>query len=228
MKAVIIVLALLCAALGFGLFQSNSKAGRETAATQTQLEKFTNQVSELATKVAFERAEASHAQSNLQHVAIMRTGELLNTSNRLVQLNLLYRAAQSDARTAQTDAQSLAAKVAVLEAEREASQRTLTKISTLEKQLAETRDKLAGVASERNAIAKEAGRLEVELADLQRKLDDVGFLRMQLTRAEENAVALRRLAKAGHNAPVSSKARLELLEDGTVRPVVPTPVGDPK
>jgi hypothetical protein len=56
-----------------------------------------------------------------------------------------------------------------------------------------------------------------------RKLEDVGFLRTQLARAEEDAALLRRMAKAGRGAPVDRKARLELQEDGTVRPLVPAP-----
>lgn len=228
MKAPVIILSVACAGLAFGLYQSNSGAGREAAAAETQFKTFSNQVAEVSTKLAMSQGEANHAQSNLQHLVNLRTGELANTSNRLVQLNLLYRAAQTDARAAQADGQSLAARLAVLEAERDGLQRGLAAIPALERKLAEAREKLASTTSERNALQQEAGKLEVDKADLQRKLEDIGFLRVQLTRAEENAAVQRRLAKAGHSASAASKARLELLDDGTVRPALSVTGGSPK
>ena len=228
MKALVIVLSLVCAGLAYGLFQRNSSAGRQATAAETLLTTLSNKVSELETKVVMTQAEAAHAQSNLQSVVTLRTSELANTSNRLVQLNLLYRAAQTEGRTAQSDAQSLSGKLAVLEAERDGLQRNLTAVAAVEKKLADTRDKLAATAAERNAFRQDVGRLELEKAELLRKLEDVNFLRLQLTRAEEDAAALRRLAKAGPGAPVSSKTRLELLDDGTVRPALPANGADPK
>jgi len=228
MKAFVIILAVVCAVLIYALFQRNSSASRAAAAAETQFQNYSNQVAELSTKLALERGSGGQVQSNLQSLVDRRVGELINTSNRLVQLNLLYRAAQSDARAAQSEAQSLTAKLAVLEAERDGLQRNLTAVAVVERKLAEARDKLATTTSERNALLQEVGKLEVDRADLLRKLEDVGFLRVQLTKAEDNAVVLRRLAKAGNTASVSSKARLELLEDGTVRPAIPVNGGGPR
>lgn len=221
MKAPLILLSLVCAGLAFWLYQRSSSANREAAAAETQFKTYSNQVAELSTKLAMAQGDAGYAQSNLQYLVTLRTSELANTSNRLVQLNLLYRAAQTEALAAQSEAQSLAARLAVLEAERDGLQRGLAVVPVLERKLAEAREKLASTASERNALLQEAGRLEVDRADVQRKLEDVGFLRLQLTRAEQNAAVLRRLAKAGPSAAVDSKARLEWLDDGTVRPAIP-------
>lgn len=228
MKATVIILSVACAGLAYGLYQRNSSAGREAAASETQFKTYSNQVSELSIKLAMSQGDSNHAQSNLQHLVAVRTGELANTSNRLVQLNLLYRAAHTEARAAQSEGQSLAGRLAVLEVERDGLQRNLAAIPILERKLAEVREKLATTAAERNTLMQEAGKLEVDKADLQRKLEDIGFLRVQLTRAEENAALQRRLAKAGHSASVASKGRLELLDDGTVRPAIPATGGDPK
>jgi len=228
MKAFVIILCVVCAALAYGLFQRNSSAGRQATEAETLLTTLSNKVSELETKAVMVQAEAAHAQSNLQSLVTLRTSELANTSNRLVQLNLLYRAAQTDGRTAQSDAQALAGKLAVLEAERDGLQRNLTAVAAVEKKLADARDRLAATTAERNAFRQDVGRLEVEKAELLRKLEDISFLRLQLTRAEEDAAVMRRAAKAGPGAPVSSKARLELLEDGTVRPALPANGVDPK
>ena len=221
MKAFVIILSVACAGLAYGLFQRNSSADHQATEVETRLTTLSNKVTELETKVVMTQADAAHAQSNLQSLVTLRTSELANTSNRLVQLNLLYRAAQADGRTAQSDAQSLSGKLAVLEAERDGLQRNLTAVAAVEKKLADARDKLAATTAERNAFRQDVGRLEVEKAELLRKLEDISFLRLQLTRAEEDAAVLRRAAKAGPGTPVSSKARLELLDDGTVRPAVP-------
>lgn len=221
MKSLVIILSVACAGLAYGLYQRSSSAGREVAASETQLKAFTNQVDELKTKLMMTQGDASHVQSNFQYLVTLRTGDLANTSNRLVQLNLLYRAAQTEARAAQSEGQSLSGRLAVLEVERDGLQRNLAAIPILERKLAEAREKLATTAAERNTLMQEAGKLEVDKADLQRKLEDIGFLRVQLTRAEENAALQRRLAKAGYSASVASKARLELLDHGTVRPAIP-------
>lgn len=228
MKAPVIILSLACAGLAFGLYQRNNGADHEAAAAETQFKTFSNQVAELSTKLALEQGTASHTQSNLQSLVTLRTGDLANTSNRLVQLNLLYRAAQTEARAAQSELQSLAARLAVMEAERDALHRNLAAIPALERKFVEAREKLSSTVTERNALLQETGRLEVDRVDLQRKIEDIGFLRVQLARAEENAAVLRRLAKSGPNAAVSSKARLELLEDGTVRPALPANSSDSK
>jgi chromosome segregation ATPase len=216
MKALLIILSLACAGLGYGLVQRNSSASRDAAATETRFNAFSNQVSELTTRLTMNQAEAAHTHSNLQHLVTLRLGELANASNRLVQLNLLYRAAQSETRAAQSEAQTFAARVAVLEAERDVLRRNAGSTAALEKKLVEAREKLAATSSERGSFQQEIGRLEVERADLARKLDDAAFLRLQLARVEEDAAVQRRTAKSG---AVDPKARLELLADGTVRPV---------
>ena len=228
MKAFVIILSVACAGLAFGLYQRNSSADREATAAETQFKTFSNQVAELSTKVAMGQGEASHVQSNLQYLVTLRAGELANSSNRLVQLNLLYRAAQTEARAAQSEAQSLAAKLAVVEVERDGLQRGRAAVPVLERMVTETHEKLASTVSERNALLQDLGKAEVDKANLQRKLEDIGFLRVQLTRMEENAALLRRLAKAGHSATADPKARLELLDDGTVRPALSTSGGSPR
>jgi len=228
MKALLIILSLACVGLAYGLYQVNSSTGREAAAAETQLTAFTNQVDELKTRLLMKQGDANYAQSNLQYLVTVRTSELANTSNRLVQLNLLYRTTQKEGQAAQAESKSLTGRLAVLEAERDGLQRGLAAVPVLERKLSETQDKLASAVSERDAWREAFGKLEVDKADLQRKLDDVAFLRLQVARAEENAAVLRRMAKAGPGAAVDPKARLELLEDGTVRPALPTTVGDPK
>jgi chromosome segregation ATPase len=220
MKALVIILGLACVGLAYGLYHVNSSASKSAEAHDTQFQTFSNQLAEARTRLALEQGTSAHAQSNLQNVVDRRTGEVINTSNRLVQMNLLYRSAQADARSAQADVQLHVANLTVVEAERDELTRRLAQMGALEKKLSEAKEKLTDITGERNLLLQQLNRLEADRADLARKLEDVGFLRTQLARAEEDAALMRRMARAGHGAPVDRKARLEWQEDGTVRPVV--------
>jgi len=221
MKALVIILGLACLGLGYGLYQVNNSATKSAETADTQLQASSNQLAEARTRLALEHATAAQSQSNLQSVIDRRTGEVMNTSNRMVQLNLLYRSAQAQAHSAQADIQLQVANLTVVEAERDELTRRLAQMAALEKKLSEAKEKLADLTGERNLLFQQINRLEMDRADLTRKLEDIGFLRTQLARAEEDAALMRRMAKAGRGAPVDRKARLELQDDGTVRPVTP-------
>jgi chromosome segregation ATPase len=221
MKALIVILGLICAALAYGLYQRGANVDAEAAATFKLLEAQTNQIRQVETKLALEQGTSSQSISNLQYHLSKRDASLNYTSNRLVQANLLVSTAQSETRTIQPELASKAAQIAVLEGEREALARRLTVIPSLEKQLADLKIRFDGVSTDHDFLDSEVRRLEVEKADLERKLTDTSFLRTQLAKAEEDAELRRRLVKAGTSASVSSKARLELQADGTVRPFLP-------
>lgn len=221
MKPLVIILGMACLGLGYGLYQVRSGANKAAETAETQFQTFSNQLAEARTRLALEQGTSSQAQSNLQSVIDRRTAEAMNLSNRMVQLNLLYRSAQSDARSAQSDVQLQVANLTVVEAERDELTRRLAQMASVEKKLSEAREKLADITGERNLLLQQINHLEMDRAELTRKLEDIGFLRTQLARAEEDAALMRRMVKAGRGAPVDRKARLELQDDGTVRPVVP-------
>lgn len=221
MKALIVVLGLVCAALAYGLYQRNTDADADAAAALKLLESQTNQIRQLETKLALEQGTSSHSISNLQYHLSRRDASLAYTSNRLVQANLLVSTAQAETRGVQPELASKAAQIAVIAGERDALTRRLAVIPSLEKQFADLKIRFDGVSADHDFLDSEVRRLEFEKADLERKLADVGFLRTQLARAEQDAELRRRMVKAGAGASVSSKARLELQADGTVRPLLP-------
>src|SRR6266540_3356392 len=198
MKPFVIMLGLTCAGLAFGLYKSQTGATHELEEAVKLSQTFSNQVAELRTKLALEQATAIDTQSNLHSTLDRRVAQLAATSNRLVQVGLLLTAAQTDKAEAQTELQSKAA------------------------QCAEAKQKVAKTTSDLEFLFTENRRLQVEKNEVLGRLDDVGFLRTQLAKAEENAELQRRLAKAGQNAPVNKKAPLELQPDGSVRAVPPT------
>lgn len=221
MKTVVIILSVVCAGLAYGLYKRGAGADTEAAAAIKLQESLTNQIRQLETKLAMEHATSSQSISNAQSLLSRRDASLTYTSNRLVQANLLAGAAQAELRAMQPEQASKAARIAVLEGERDELARRLASIPALEKQVSDGKAKLAGVTRDRDFLFSEVRRLELEKAEQDRKLDDAGFLRVQLARLEEDAALKRRLIKAGTSASVSSKARLELQADGTVRPILP-------
>lgn len=220
MKAPVIILGLICAALAFGLYKRNSSAGAEAEQALKQYETMSNQVAELRTKLALEQGMAAQHSSNANYTVTKRTGDLLQLSNRLVQTALLLKSAEASAREANASLQSKAAQIALLESERTDLQRQLEVIPELRRQVADASTKSAPVTNERDVLAQENRRLTLEVADYFRKLNDPSFLKLQLERAEQDMETRVRLAKAGAGATVDKKSRLELQPDGTVRAVV--------
>jgi hypothetical protein len=221
MKTIAIILGLIAAGLAFGLYKRNASATAEVATAVTTHQTLSNQVAELRTKLALEQGTSGQTVSNLDYLVKRRDASLAYTSNRLVQANLLLKSAENQARVAQENLQAKTARLAVVEDERDQLAQRLEGRSTLESQINALKAELAEAARAREAVDGEVRQLELEKTELARKLYDLGFLRLQLARAEEDADLKRRLARSGAKASVSSKARLELQADGTVRPLLP-------
>lgn len=227
MKAVIIILGLACVGLAFGYYNRNATATREVEEALKQHHSLSNQVMQLETKLAMVTGTSSQLQSNLQSTLDRRVAQLAATSNRLVQVGLLLTSAQTEKATAQSELQTKSAQLALVEHERDEFRIQAATIPSLQNQLADARQKVAKATGDLEFLFTENRRLQVEKNEVTDKLNDVGFLRTQLSKAEDNAELQRRLTKAGQNAPVSKKAPLELQPDGTVRAVLP-PVAQAK
>src|SRR6266540_7057703 len=162
MKPFVIMLGLSCAGLAFGLYKSQTGATHELEEAVKLSQTFSNQVAELRTKLALEQATAIDTQSNLHSTLDRRVGQLAATSNRLVQVGLLLPAAQTDKAEAQTELQSKAAQCAVVEPERDELRHQIAVLPSLEKQLAEAKQKVAKTTSDLEFLFTENRRLQVE------------------------------------------------------------------
>ena len=222
MKAFVIILSLATAGLAFGFYQRNASANAMAASALTVHQSLSNQVAELRTKLALEQGTSGQTLSNLEQLVKRRDASLLYTSNRVVQGNLLLKSAENQFRDGQEKLQSALVRLAVLEEERAQLTRRLEELSILESQVTVLKAELAEGKRTREATEVELQSLAFEKSDLLRKLEDVSFLRLQLAKAEEAAELKNRLIRSGTKADVSSKARLELQADGTVRPILPT------
>ncbi|HEY2952513.1 MAG TPA: hypothetical protein VGK40_08025 [Verrucomicrobiae bacterium] len=221
LRTVVIILGLACLGLGWGLYKRHSSAVDEAEAATKALATSSNQVNELRTKLALDHSDAFIAQTNLQFALERRCAELLVTSNRLVQTSLLVSHAQNEARAAQSDLQTKAAAIATLEAQRDELSRRLEAIPALQKELAVVNEKLQLALFGHDELAEIIGRVRIEKADLERKLDDPDFLRLQRKKADD-AAEVRKHIGAGRPVNASDKRlRLVLQPDGTVRTVAP-------
>ncbi|MEK7674990.1 MAG: hypothetical protein AAB676_04030 [Verrucomicrobiota bacterium] len=221
MKTAFIVLSLICIVLAVALYRRHSGALQAGEAAAKAQQSLSNEVAELRTKLALATSDSAVVQSNQQRVIERHLSELAATSNRFVQANLQLAAAQQEARAAQTELQTKMAAIALLEAQRDESGRRLEAASALQKELAETKQKLAQSLGESGTLEQALGRLRVEKADLESKIEDPVFLRLQAKKVADQAALRRRLASARRIDASDPRVRLELQQDGSVHPVIP-------
>jgi len=220
MKAALLILSLLTAGAGWLFLQKSS------ALTEAEAKLASNDVAratltkQFQTELMLTNLAAGDVRSNLQHLVDVRTSHLHIFSNRLVQANLLLQAAQQEARTAQGEAQQLAAGNAVLAARQEDLAGRLQSMGRLQDDLAASRRQTAEAVRERDRLAAELQALRVELAGLDGKLADPAFLRTQVEKTED-ALDLRRKAAAGALRASDRRLPLELQADGSVRTAPP-------
>lgn len=226
-KILPIILLVLVLGLGFALFKRNSSANAQAdnyAATNSML---ASNITELRTKLMLEHGNAGVVQTNHQAMLDRANAQVGVFSNRLVQSALLLSNAQHQVQTAQIDLQAKAAAVASLEAERNDLQLRLEPIPSLAKEIADMKQRQAQAMFERDRNAEALGRVSLEKADLERKLEDPLFLRVQERRVLE-AAELRQRAAAGQRINISDpRMQLKLQPDGSVLPVV-TAVATPR
>jgi len=175
-----------------------------------------NQVTELRTKLALEHSDLEFARSN--HLASLqrRTAELMMTSNRLVQTTLLLDHARVETHIAQSEAITHAAALATAVAQRDEWERQASVVPAMRSEVADLRERLQHAQFIRASIEEALGQARTAKADLERKLEDPSFLRVQARHAEDAAEVRRRVAANERVRVTDSHARLSLQPDGTV------------
>jgi len=222
MKIIAILLAILCAILVTAMVR---QGGSTTAALETVVKSrdtFSNQVDVVTTKLMEEHGTTAFARSNLQSVLDRRTSDAHFFSNRVVQTLLRLSDAQREARTGQIDLQNNAMRLASMEAQREECSRRLELIPALQKELLEAKVQLGQATRDREDLEQSLGRSRLEVATLERTLDDPVLLEFQL-RKSEDAAHLRKATAAGRRVELTNpRLPLEWQPDGTVRALAGT------
>jgi hypothetical protein len=221
MKTPVVLLSIVCVALAAALFLRHNKAQRALDSAAKQSETSSNEVSQLRTKLALAEGMAAQTQTNLQGLLDKRTAELINASNIVVQTRAMLASAQEETAKAQSELQTRAERIGALEAQRDDLVRRGEDLPRLEKQLAETRKSLVFALGDRDTAVKESQGLQLENADLQRKLTDLQFLRWQTERVKADIDAAKYLAKGKPGRSPDFRLPITMLADGTVQLVPP-------
>lgn len=219
-KVLPIVLGLIILGLGYALYK---RSGGDTS----QIQNYTNQIAgltatnlELVTRLTQATNNASLAQSNLHAMLDRRTAELMSFSNRLVQTRQQLEREEAALVAARGDVSAKATSLGTLEAQRDECQRQAAVIPALELEVAAQKAKHNKVLFDYVALQETFGRVSLDKADLERKLQDPLFLRRQAVRVEQ-AAELRQRAAANQPIKIADpRLILDLQPDGTVRPAI--------
>ena len=219
-KVLPLILVLIILGLAFVLYRRNGSAGEQAEADTKSLVTLSNQVSELRARLVTEQVNLGMAQSNLLAALSRRTAELMNVSNLVVQTRQRWEDKQQEATAAHSEVSAMSATVALLEAQRDELQRQAAVVPGLQNEVAVLKDKLNGVYAAQASLYDTLGRVRLEVADLERKLENPLFLHFQEMRVLE-AAGIREQAAGQQPIHLSDpRVRLELQPDGTVRPAV--------
>jgi chromosome segregation ATPase len=222
MKTPVVILSVICVALAAALFLRNRSANSaQAAATKTQ-QSLSDEIAQFRVKLIQAQVQGIQIRTNLQAALDRRTAELINASNRVVQLKAIWATTQEEVAQAQRDLAAQSERITAVETQRDGLNRKLDIVPGLEKQLAETKGNLGFLLSDREALEKERQRLQLQNAELQRQLGDPDFLRAQTARVEEEIQARRRLASAKPGGSPDLRRPLVLQGDGSVRLAAPS------
>ena len=222
MKPPVVFLSIVCLALAAALFLRHYKAQRALDSAAKQSETSSNEVAELRTKLALAEGMAAQRQTNLQSLLDQRSAELINASNVVVQIRAMLASTQEQAAQSQRELQIRAERIGTLEAQRDDLTRRGEALLPLEKQLADAREKLRFALGDSDTLLKESQRLQLENADLQRKLIDLQFLRLQMERVRADIETAKRMAAAKPGSRPDFRRPVIMLPDGAVEFAPPT------
>jgi chromosome segregation ATPase len=197
MKPLVIILSLVCVALGAQLVLRYGKGGRdekEFAAVNTRVRTLSNEVVETRARAEEEARLAAFLQSNLTQ----RAAEMTAASNSLAQATASLARAQDELKNAQEEVKKQAARVAELEGQKDEMQAKLDELAgsirDLNTQIAETKRKLAAAEGDRESLTKELARLQSDKSELLRQFNDLAALRAQVALLRDEAAINQRLA----------------------------------
>lgn len=217
-KLLPIILVVAVLGLAFALYKRNASAGEQAETDAKAMLSLSNQLSEARSKLAAEQGGFTLSQNNQVAALTRRTAEFFNVSNLLVQARQRWEDKQQEANAAHAEVSSKAAAIALLDAQQDELQRRVAAIPGLQSELAEVKEKLNRMYSAQASIYDQLGRARLEASDLERKLADPLFLRLQERRLLETAEVRQKAAAKERIDTSDPRVSLELQPDGSVRP----------
>src|ERR1051326_6648966 len=196
-KTGIVVLVVLCIALGVGLLIRHAKAVQQQQDAEAKIMTLSNQW----VKTESDLNDQRKVNSTLEQTLETKTSEAQGLSNKLDNLTATLAKTEAEAKSAAQQAKDEIAKrdarIADLEGKNDDLTKQMTDLNTsinnLETQIADTQKKLAASEGDREFLLKELKRLQAEKAELERKFNDLAVLRDQVRKLRDELSIARRL-----------------------------------
>src|SRR6266498_2318343 len=196
-KTGIVVLVVLCVALGVGLLVRHAKAVDEQRKAEARIKTLSEDVVHTQNQLN----EQKVVNDTLEKTLESKTTEALGLSNKLDTVTTTLARTEQQAKTAAEQARDEIAKRDAKIADLEGRNDDLTKkmadlntsITSLESQIADTEKKLAASEGDREFLLKELKRMQTEKAELERKFNDLAVLRDQVRKLRDELSIARRL-----------------------------------
>jgi uncharacterized protein (DUF3084 family) len=211
-KTGIVVLVVLCIALGVGLLIRHAKAVQEQQAAEAKIMTLSNQWVKTESDLSDQRKVNATLEQTLEN----RAGEVQGLSNKLESLSATLVKTEEDAKTAaklaKDEIAKRDAKISDLEGQNDDLTKKMTDLTTsinnLETQITDTQKKLAASEGDREFLLKELKRLQAEKAELERKFNDLAVLRDQVRKLRDELS----IARALNGFAADSTARKKALK----------------
>ena len=196
-KTGIVVLVVLCIALGVLLLIRHAKAVQEQQAAEAKITQMSNQW----VKTEADLSEQRKVNATMEKTLETKTTEAESLSNKLDSLAATLvkteEAAKTAAQLAKDEIAKRDAKISDLEGQNDDLTKKMsdlnTSINNLESQIAVTQKKLADSEGDRELLLKELKRLQAEKAELERRFNDLAVLRDQVRKLRDELSIARRL-----------------------------------
>lgn len=196
-KTGIVVLVVLCVALGVGLLVRHARAVDEQRKAEARIKQLSDDVVHTQDQLN----EQKKVNDTMEKTLEAKTAEAQGLSNRLetvtVTLEKTEQQAKAAAEQAKDEIAQRDAKIADLEGRNDDLTRKMadlnTSITGLESQIDDTKKRLAASEGDREFLLKELKRLQAEKAELERKFNDLAVLRDQVRKLRDELSIARRL-----------------------------------
>jgi len=189
----IAVLAILCGVLAVMLVVRNKQAQTQKRADTDTITALSNEL----VKVNYDLSDQRQVNATLERALEEQKAQATKLTNEIGQLNTELGKLNEELMTIKAEVAKRDARIAELEMQNQSLDQHAAELSAaitnLNAQIAETRQKLAAAEGDRSFLEKELKRLLSEKAELERKLNDLEYLRAQVKKLREELNIARRL-----------------------------------
>lgn len=227
-----VLLVVVSAGLGAWLLTSQRQAEAERQRLQAGLAAQSNQLVDVHLRLDEQRKVNASLETNL----VQRQQENGLYSNKLALVTAEFTRLEAESKAALEQARTELGRrekqIAALESEKGDLNKQMgdlgQQITSLEGRIQQTQRQLAAAEGNREFLQGELRRLMAEKADLERRLNDLAFLRDQVKRLKEELSVARRIEFIRKGLYGSDRKGAQLLQEGVRRPAAPTVDGSLK